>query len=231
MHAEDPGAFRFWRLSDWLGLALTIFAGVVIGWGISLGIEVLGLVLGWWGAEHSAQLRQQELARLHDTLHVTEGLSPYHWAQHGAAWGYRWSGIQALVDSLVEPSATSWLHPQHRQALRQLGAGLLIVVNITQLVGARLAIVVLSLGVFALAAVMGLIDGLVQRDLRRFGGGLESGFLYHHLKTGLKPLLIAPMLIYLTWPAPLSPTWVFVPPAIGLGVLVALTVAKFKKYL
>ncbi|CDL13820.1 putative membrane protein [Klebsiella pneumoniae IS46] len=35
---------------------------------------------------------------------------------------------------------------------------------------------------FVLTIVIGLIDGLVRRDLRRFGAGHESGFVYHHAR-------------------------------------------------
>jgi len=39
-----------------------------------------------------------------------------------------------------------------------------------------------------------LIDGLVRRDLRRFGEG-ESGFIYHRTKRIIVPLWVAPWII------------------------------------
>ena len=43
----------------------------------------------------------------------------------------------------------------------------------------RLLVLVLTLPLILTAAFVGLIDGLVRRDVRRFGAGRESGFIYH----------------------------------------------------
>ncbi|WP_420793160.1 DUF4400 domain-containing protein [Pseudomonas guariconensis] len=42
----------------------------------------------------------------------------------------------------------------------------------------RLVVLALTIPLFALAAFTGLVDGLVRRDLRRFGSGRESSYLY-----------------------------------------------------
>jgi len=43
----------------------------------------------------------------------------------------------------------------------------------------RLLVLVLTLPLFLLAAFVGLVDGLVRRNIRKFGAGRESGFIYH----------------------------------------------------
>lgn len=43
----------------------------------------------------------------------------------------------------------------------------------------RTVILTLTIPLFAPAAFPGLIDGLVRRDLRKFGSGRESSYLYH----------------------------------------------------
>ena len=43
----------------------------------------------------------------------------------------------------------------------------------------RLLVLVLILPLFLMAAFVGLVDGLVRRDVRGFGAGRESGFVYH----------------------------------------------------
>src|SRR3546814_9805665 len=50
----------------------------------------------------------------------------------------------------------------------------------------RLLVLVLTLPLIFTAAFVGLIDGLVRRDVRRFGAGRESGFIYHRAKASLK---------------------------------------------
>ena len=89
----------------------------------------------------------------------------------------------------------------------------------------------LTLPAYAMVGVMSLVDGLVQRDLRRFGGGLESGLLYHHRKAMRRPMLSLPLFLYLISPWSLHPTTIFVPFVLGFGPFVQGTVARLKKYL
>ena len=58
-------------------------------------------------------------------------------------------------------------------------------------------VVILTFPAYLAIALMAVVDGLVCRDLRRFGGGLESGFLYHHLKTMIRPMIAIPVFLYL----------------------------------
>jgi integrating conjugative element membrane protein (TIGR03747 family) len=51
--------------------------------------------------------------------------------------------------------------------------------------------------VFGLFTLVALVDGLVQRDLRRWGGGRESSFVYHYAKTAAMPLIIMAWVLYL----------------------------------
>lgn len=49
----------------------------------------------------------------------------------------------------------------------------------TEVYAIRLAVMVSALPVFLLAGLVAVVDGLGQRDLRRFGGGRERGQVYH----------------------------------------------------
>ncbi|RMM87080.1 TIGR03747 family integrating conjugative element membrane protein, partial [Pseudomonas savastanoi] len=42
----------------------------------------------------------------------------------------------------------------------------------------RLVILTLAIPLFVMTAFVGFVDGLVRRDLRRFGAGRESSYLY-----------------------------------------------------
>src|SRR3546814_14812036 len=57
----------------------------------------------------------------------------------------------------------------------------------------RLLVLVLTLPLIFTAAFVGLIDGLVRRDVRRFAHGRESGFTSHPAMACLLPLAL------LTW--------------------------------
>lgn len=95
----------------------------------------------------------------------------------------------------------------------------------------RLAVLSLAMPLFLLAVVTGAVDGLMRRDLRRFGADRESSFVYHRAKRTLLPLMISPWMIYLSLPWSLNPIWILLPCAAVLGWMVAITAATFKKYL
>ncbi|GFE79164.1 integrating conjugative element membrane protein [Steroidobacter agaridevorans] len=95
----------------------------------------------------------------------------------------------------------------------------------------RVVVLCLTLPLFITAAFVGFVDGLVRRDIRRFGAGRESGFVYHRARASLMPLAVLPWVTYLVLPVSMHPLWILLPGAIGLGIAVSITAASFKKYL
>ncbi|WP_186207368.1 TIGR03747 family integrating conjugative element membrane protein [Burkholderia gladioli] len=95
----------------------------------------------------------------------------------------------------------------------------------------RLGVLCLTLPLFIMAAFVGLVDGLVRRDVRRFGAGRESGFVYHRAKASLMPLAVLPWIIYLALPVSVSPSFVLLPAAALLGLATNIAAGSFKKYL
>ena len=227
---------RLWSVPGLLDHVVAFLTVTLLGWMLSIVLEWCGIALGWWdqpGAGHSAQLLRTELAWLdRDFTTPLAAGRLIEWADWGARQLYHWSGLEGFVKWVVSDQPPPWAGLQTiRQILRYWGEYLLAAAYITQLVGARLVVVVLTLPAYAMIGVMSLVDGLVQRDLRRFGGGLESGLLYHHLKAMLRPMLSLPIFLYLISPWSLHPTTIFVPFVLGFGYFVQRTVARFKKYL
>ena len=95
----------------------------------------------------------------------------------------------------------------------------------------RLLVLAMTLPLFVLAALTGLVDGLVRRDLRRFCAGRESGFLYQRARATIMPLAMLPWVVYLALPVSLHPLWILLPTAVMLALAVDVTVGSFKKYL
>jgi integrating conjugative element membrane protein (TIGR03747 family) len=95
----------------------------------------------------------------------------------------------------------------------------------------RLLVLYLSLPVFLTAAMVGLVDGLVRRDIRRFGAGRESGYVYHRAKACLIPVAVSPWIIYLALPGSVSPLLVALPGAVLLGVIIDIIAGSFKKHI
>jgi len=103
-------------------------------------------------------------------------------------------------------------------------------INIAQVFSVRLLVIVLSLPLFLLIGVSALVDGLVQRDLRRFGGGREFGRVFHTVRRYNSPLIVLTGFIYLSIPISIHPNWLFVPAAGLFGLTMFITSATFTKY-
>jgi integrating conjugative element membrane protein (TIGR03747 family) len=210
---------------------------------LSILIECIGLHLFWpeesW--RHSERMLQHELDQL--SGHFRQSLlvqEPARTAQllvtrtyntlfieTGAAdWG-QGASSQARSDSVVKPSFKRLLGLVYAHIEVYVRAALYTV--LTFLV--RLLVLFLSLPLFVMAVLVGLIDGLVRRDLRKFGAGRESGFLYHRARATLLPLFVLPLVIYLALPISVHPVFALLPGAVLLAVAVDVTAGSFKKYL
>lgn len=95
----------------------------------------------------------------------------------------------------------------------------------------RLLVLFLSLPLFLLAAFVGLVDGLVRRDLRRFSAGRESGFIYHRARASLMPVALLPWVAYLSLPVSIHPLLILLPCALLLGLAMNIAAGSFKKHL
>lgn len=231
----QPGLFSrgltaFAQCLKWLVLSLVF----------SILMEWIGM-LWWWpeqGVQHSRQMIRAELSYLAiDFRRSLVSADPVQFAKTGASRAHDFlfhkTGFMAM---------TEWLKPLPKREAQSLGDGLRrgyakvsdfvqAGMNITQVFAIRLCILVLATPVFGLFALVGLVDGLVRRDLRRWGGGRESSFVYHYAKSALAPLVLIAGVLYLAMPISLHPTIVILPFATGFGMIVAITASTFKKYL
>jgi integrating conjugative element membrane protein (TIGR03747 family) len=126
-----------------------------------------------------------------------------------------------------EEGLRSKLHQQFRPVAEYVVAAM----QVTQVFSVRLAILALATPVFLLFSLVALVDGLVKRDLRRWGGGRESSFVYHWAKCSALPLLVLTWVVYLALPFSLHPSFVVLPFAILFSLSVEVTASTFKKYL
>jgi integrating conjugative element membrane protein (TIGR03747 family) len=95
----------------------------------------------------------------------------------------------------------------------------------------RLSILVLSIPVFIMFGLVGVADGLMQRDLRRWCGGTESGYIYHWAKKFAFPVLVVSWMAYLSIPCSIHPNFIVTPFAVLYGLVLMVMTSKFKKYL
>lgn len=79
--------------------------------------------------------------------------------------------------------------------------------------------------------LVGLIDGLVRREIRRWSGGRESAWLFIFASKSLYPSIAVFLGIYVLWPWSLSFAWTNCAMGICTGCALSLALATFKKYL
>ena len=83
-----------------------------------------------------------------------------------------------------------------------------------------------------LADAVGAVDGLVRRDLRRWSGGRESSFVYHHAKRYTAWALTGGFGLYLTWPfGGFNPAYMVLIFTALVAATLSTTVASLKKYM
>ncbi|MBL7479749.1 DUF4400 domain-containing protein [Legionella bononiensis] len=95
----------------------------------------------------------------------------------------------------------------------------------------KLIILFAALPLFALTMIAGLVDGLNQRAIRTACLGRESSYVFHRLNHYLKKGLVILLMLWLALPVRITPAYVFVPVSLLMGLMVAMTASRFKKYL
>lgn len=79
--------------------------------------------------------------------------------------------------------------------------------------------------------IIGLIDGLVRREIRRWSGGRESAWIFVFASKSLAPSIAISLAIYVVWPWTLPFVWINTCMGMYLGFALSVTLAAFKKYL
>lgn len=98
-------------------------------------------------------------------------------------------------------------------------------------VGIRSLLLLQALPLLILSGLVGTLDGLVQRQVRRFNVQRESGYLHHRAKALFLPLTLLPGFMYLVLPISLSVGCFAIVSAIVSGLMAAIAVGSFKKHL
>jgi len=221
-----------------IGLVLRIIGVLIASLLFSILIEFAGLLLFWGdqGWRHSQAMLTNELGWLSQHFKSSlilqqPGQTIIQLLDFLNQWllvktGFADFAQQARLSS-QRNGVWSWIN----QLYVSIEDFVLAAVYVTFTFVVRLTILVLATPLFLLAMFTGFVDGLMRRDLRKFGAGRESSFVYHRAKRAVMPLLIVPWVIYLSLPFSLNPTAVFLPCAVMLGITTAITATTFKKYL
>ncbi|EAA7091522.1 TPA: DUF4400 domain-containing protein [Salmonella enterica] len=194
-----------------------------IGWLLSLAGRIIGLVVGalvlrvvlelvglyfWWpeeGSRHVFQVMKQERVELVSALQSHP--------------------LGNDIVTLLEKGATHVLMV-NRLLHKPFIALVYTLVSFMQ----RLTWLIAMLPLFCLCALTALADGLVQRDLRRFGSGLESVFLHRYVIRSGSSVATMLWVFYLAHPLFVPAMLVLQPAALWLGITVWMAAGSFKRW-
>lgn len=233
-----------------LDLVVKIAFGLVsitlTSWLVGMVIEIGGSMFFWkgQGIPHAQSVLQQDLQYIAvaprsvlvpDTVGFSMQLLGY------VRWPYEKLGVlrwyqRSLTDEPMQAMA------KLSAPLQAVGAATRVVSKIAaewavismlvaQDVVLRLSIAAYAMPAFVLACLMGVIDGLVRRDRRRWIGGRESSFVYHHSKRYTHWALTGGFSLYLAWPFPgFNPAYMVLIFTVLVAASLSTTVGAFKKY-
>ncbi|EPN9802955.1 TIGR03747 family integrating conjugative element membrane protein [Pseudomonas aeruginosa] len=207
-------------------------------------IECVGMHFFWpqEGWHHAQAMLSHELDQFsvnftRSALVQEPGRTAHALVEHGYDWLFVKSGLLEWIrDASAQASAgtRNQAHDfRYYMALVYVHVEEYLIASVYTVLTflVRFFVLVLTLPLFLLAAFVGFVDGLVRRDVRRFGAGRESGFIYHRAKASLMPLAALPWVTYLALPVSVHPLLILLPSAGLLGVAVCIASATFKKYL
>ena len=211
------GSIRLvWKCIAWLLLSVVI--GTLLDWG--------GMLAGWWGRDHSLTVLSQDIAWLGNNFTTSIlGRSPAEVALDISRVVHDYLSFQ--VRPSPRDSAFITLAKQAALAVQPYWQGVIYSAMNTVV---RLFIIMLSAVFFIVVFIVALIDGLVERELRKEGGGIEHAAVFHHAKIWVsRPLAWSPI-VYLSLPVSINPAWVVLPSALVFGTATYIAFFTFRKY-
>lgn len=202
---------RTFSFLGWLLLALLL----------SILVEWLGMLF-MWDTNHSREVLQKEIRYLSQLdQNFLLRIQPASLATIAVEWmnsGYRWLRVDHVLIFLQQHFFIGFI-------------AISSAMDVTYTLVIRLVTVVLALPAFLIWGMLGLIDGLVDRDIRKECGGIESSFLYHHVRRWIVPSLGVSCGLYLTLPFTFNPGLYFLVPQALFFIAVYYTASAFKKFI
>ncbi len=200
----------------------------------SLVSEWIGMTFFWpdQKIDHAKNLYQKELTYIsqdfksslvsQDSLQFAIDLS-----EKAYSWLFEKTGILDNVEKAVSSPANN----ATQEFFRSMADYVVAAAYVVKTFMLRVAILAMAVPLFILFAFVGLTDGLVQRDIRRWSGGRESSLIYSYSKSSIGPIFYLTWVVYLAMPVSVHPSFILFPFACIFGFAIAMTASSFKKYL
>ncbi|SUO96660.1 TIGR03747 family integrating conjugative element membrane protein [Suttonella ornithocola] len=225
--SEKRGPGMLSPITFLLKLSFGIISFLIFTTIMSILLDWFGIFMGWWDTSHQLNVMKQEIAYLGKNFTTSIfGLPPadiailiaakiHDWLSLPNVIGNQQYGFMRHVSSVLKSIEPYWQN----------------IVYSVMVTAIRCFIILLSTAFYVLVFFVAMIDGLVQRELRKVGGGLEHAQLFHHAKTWVGRVLVISPVLYLSWPNAVNPAWIVMPSAFLFGFTTYLTFSTYKKYL
>ncbi|HCC79987.1 MULTISPECIES: TIGR03747 family integrating conjugative element membrane protein [unclassified Methylophaga] len=218
-------------ISTWISRIMAMIVWLLLALLMSIITEWIGMNTSWRdeGVNHSRDMVKTELSYLNKDFQQSLLVQrPVEYAERIAAKMhnimYVKTGIMGVLSNIFRDTTAG-------DVSRVIAEHVLAAVYVTQVFAIRLAILTLALPAFIIFAVVGSVEGLVQRDIRKWSVGREHASLYHHAKRWIPICFIAPWVVYLAFPISVHPNAVILPFALFFGVGIFMVTYLFKKYI
>ena len=222
-------------------LILKMFGLLIISAFFSIMIEWIGM--GFYfdedvGYSHAESMMQTEISYLSESLTIGDGFNEGAIASASESVSavvnflFIDSGLVEKLTATKDVRASDGAIRSHvKSFIASYYDYFMAAIFILVMFFVRMAILILSMPAFILFAIVGISDGLMQRDLRRWCGGNESGYVYHWAKRFAMPTLFVAWFLYLSIPNSVHPNYIITPFAVLFGLCLMVMTSKFKKYL
>jgi integrating conjugative element membrane protein (TIGR03747 family) len=223
------------------GVLLAPLKGLCVGVMILCGLLLAAWIIDWvfvfrvWpdGIGRLQGILDQALARTYDIECWCEDLPRLAVGTANFLYDmvFRVSGIHDMGVRFANQAALSIPDTILRNAYRAGYEGLQVAMVGTQLFGVRFAVLLTAMPLLVLFYGVAVADGLVQRALRRAGGGRESGSIYHRAKHGQIVILVAGAAVFLLVPSAIDMRVLWEFALLTAAVLARMQWGYYKKHL
>lgn len=193
-------------------------------------VEWIGMIWFWptEGYKHSMQMVVNEASYLNRDFVTVSFLG---WSPTQAVnWIAKELTGQALSNQLLDPNRYAFIYKWFN-VIKGANQFALAAIYICMVCFIRAIIIIFCLPLYGLFYLIAFIDGLVIRDLRRFGGARESGKIHHSAKRLMIPSLWGSWTIYMAIPFTIHPNLIILPSVVLGSLAFWVATAFFKKYL
>jgi integrating conjugative element membrane protein (TIGR03747 family) len=193
--------------------------------------QFCAVYLLWSGnTSHITNLAMMELT----ATQAERGLPPFgKQAGKAAATVHDWLFVKTSIQYIT--TADPRKLTQIDQGIQRFFLAVLPAVQVffdgTRLYVLRLMLLFSVVPLVILAYTIGMVDGLVERSVRRACGGNESASLYHRAKYSIASVCGIPAVLYLILPFAIPLTIAAISVAVATGLLARMQWKYYKKYL